>query len=142
MLASPQSTLKDEKAGKITRLEQNCTSEYIHFWAAAQKPKPSLDSVPSNTKHHAHHSNQRILYLGTPGLSHSAWPTLQQSQSHKHPPPVSWSTRVALLSNNGGSSGTGVFLPLPRPVATTPTQMPRGKHPGTLMKISTLIFFI
>lgn len=75
------------------------------------------------------------------GLSPYAWPTLQQSQSHKQPLPVSWN-RAAILGNNlikRDCSGTGVFFP--RPVARTPSQAPRKKQPGIYLPLSYILVF-
>lgn len=128
----PQSTDCNEEVAKITRLQQDTTngSGCLHLQAPPQKLCPS--SVPSKTKHHAYHpSNQRILFQPTEqklGLSPCAWPPLQQS--HKQPSPVAILMNSNVLKRE--CSGTGVFLPMPRPVASsTPTQTPRKKQPGT-----------
>lgn len=134
---SPQSTVYNEEVAKITRLQQDSTTGYRQFGAPPQKL--CLNSVPSKTKNHAYDSNQPMLYQPLEqygsnngralGLSPSAWPTLQKSQSHRQPFPVLWTGAAIHNVPKRECSGTGVFLPMPRPVATTPTETPRKKQP-------------
>ncbi|XP_074367718.1 uncharacterized protein LOC141708135 isoform X2 [Apium graveolens] len=133
---SPQSEL-----AKRTRLQQETSRGYLQFRATPQKL--CLNSVPSNTNNHEYHSNQGILYQPLDqngngngngravGLSPSAWPSLQQSQPHKQPFHAPWTSPAILMNSNFPKrecSGTGVFLPMPRHVATTPGETPRKKQ--------------
>lgn len=150
MPKSPQS-----EVAKITRLEQDTTTTgCFNFRSPPQKL--GLNSVESSkNKNHAYHSNQRIVYQPleqngnsngrAPGLSPSAWPTLQQSKSHKQPFLVPWTSSAILMNSNSNvpkreCSGTGVFLPMPRPVATTPSETSRKKQPGTYISLTFSYF--
>ncbi|KAK1396837.1 hypothetical protein POM88_006700 [Heracleum sosnowskyi] len=133
MPTSPQSTIYNEEVAKKPRIQQDTSTGYLHFGAPPQKP--CLNSVLPNTKNHAYHSNQRIMYqpleqnginnVRAIGLSASAWPTLQQSQFHRQPLPVPWTGAASNIPKRQ-CTGTGVFLP--RPVAT---ETPRKKQPAS-----------